>query len=52
MKAIRVIQWGGPILLDDIPQPIPDRDEVLLRVHAASINPVDVAKAAPTRKRN
>ncbi len=46
MKAIRVTQWGEPVQLEAIPQPTPGRDEVLLHVHAASINPVDVVIAA------
>ena len=42
MKAVRVNEWGQPVQLEDIPQPHPARDEVLVRVHAASINPFDV----------
>lgn len=43
MKAMRVNEWGHPIQLEDIPQPKPEKDEVLVRVHAASINPFDSA---------
>jgi NADPH:quinone reductase-like Zn-dependent oxidoreductase len=46
MKAIRVNEWGKPVLLEDVPQPAPGDDEILVRVHAASINPFDVAVAA------
>ncbi len=46
MKAIRVNEWGKPVELEDIPQPIPADDEVLVRVRAASINPFDIAVAA------
>lgn len=46
MKAIRVNEWGKPVELEDVPQPIPADDEVLVRVRAASINPFDVAVAA------
>jgi NADPH:quinone reductase-like Zn-dependent oxidoreductase len=41
MKAVRVNQWGQPVQVEDIPQPTPGKDEVLVRVHAASLNPVD-----------
>lgn len=41
MKAIRIKQWGQPLQVEDIPQPTPGNDEVLVRVHAASLNPVD-----------
>jgi NADPH:quinone reductase-like Zn-dependent oxidoreductase len=46
MKAIRVNEWGKPVELEEIPQPIPADDEVLVRVRAASINPFDIAVAA------
>jgi NADPH:quinone reductase-like Zn-dependent oxidoreductase len=46
MKAVRVNQWGQPITVDEAPQPVPASDEVLVRVRAASINPVDVFAAA------
>jgi NADPH:quinone reductase-like Zn-dependent oxidoreductase len=45
MKAVRVNQWGQPLSVDDVAQPAPGKDEVLVRVHAASINPVDVYAA-------
>lgn len=41
MKAIRVNGWGQPLQMEDIPQPTPAQDEILVRVHAASINPFD-----------
>jgi NADPH:quinone reductase-like Zn-dependent oxidoreductase len=41
MKAVRLNGWGQPVQLEDVPQPKPARDEVLVRVHAASINPFD-----------
>jgi NADPH2:quinone reductase len=43
MKAIRVTAHGGPevLKLDDVPRPVPGSDQVLLRVHAAGVNPVD-----------
>lgn len=41
MKAVRLNGWGQPVQLEDIPQPSLASDEVLVRVHAASINPLD-----------
>jgi NADPH:quinone reductase-like Zn-dependent oxidoreductase len=45
MKAIVVHQYGGSDVLryEDAPRPQPNDDEVLIRVVAASVNPVDVA---------
>lgn len=41
MKALRINQWGQPAQEEEIPQPKIEKDEVLVRVHASSINPVD-----------
>jgi len=43
MKAIRVHEFGGPAVLklEDVPDPKPGAGEVLVRVRAAGVNPVD-----------
>src|SRR5690242_9586860 len=43
MKAARVHEWGGSenVFVDDVPVPESKSGEVLVRVHASSINPVD-----------
>jgi len=43
MKAIRINQYGGPDVLavEDAPRPVPAPDEILIRVIATSINPID-----------
>ena len=43
MKAVRVHEYGGPEVLkyEDAPKPQAGPGEVLIRVHAASVNPVD-----------
>jgi len=43
MKAIRVTQHGGPEVLkvEEIPKPKADAGEVLIRVQAIGVNPVD-----------
>jgi NADPH:quinone reductase-like Zn-dependent oxidoreductase len=42
-KAIRFHEYGGPevMKLEEIPRPAPKDDEILVRVHAMSVNPVD-----------
>jgi NADPH:quinone reductase-like Zn-dependent oxidoreductase len=43
MKAIRIHEFGGPevLELEDIAIPQPKADEVLIKVYASSVNPVD-----------
>jgi len=43
MKAIRVSEFGGPEVLKvaEVPDPKPDSSQVLVRVKAAGVNPVD-----------
>src|SRR5690242_14889390 len=43
MKAVRVTEFGGPEVLkvQDVPDPKPDSGQVLVRVKAAGVNPVD-----------
>jgi len=43
MKAVRIHEYGGPEVLkyEDAPRPEPGPGEVLIRVHAAGVNPVD-----------
>ncbi len=45
MKAVTIHTYGGPDVLayEDRPRPIPGEGEVLIRVHATSINPFDLA---------
>lgn len=46
MKAVRVVEWGKPVRIEQLAQPSPAADEVLLNVRAASVNPVDGGIAA------
>ncbi len=47
MKAVTWNEFGAqPALRDDLPEPTAGADEVLVRVHASSVNPVDNAIAA------
>jgi len=43
MKAIRVHKTGGPevLQLDEVPEPTPGEGQVVVRLHAVGVNPVD-----------
>ena len=43
MKAVRIHNYGGPEVLrfEDAPRPIPGSGELLIKVHAAAVNPID-----------
>jgi NADPH:quinone reductase-like Zn-dependent oxidoreductase len=43
MKAVRVHSYGGPEVLrfEEAPRPTPGSGEVLIKAHAASVNPID-----------
>lgn len=43
MKAIRVQQFGGPEVLriEDVPTPVPDSGQVIVKIHAIGVNPVE-----------
>jgi NADPH:quinone reductase-like Zn-dependent oxidoreductase len=52
MKAVVVHQYGGPEVLkfEDYPDPVPGAGEVLVRVAATSVNPIDYKRRAGLTK--
>jgi NADPH:quinone reductase-like Zn-dependent oxidoreductase len=52
MKAIVVHEYGGPEVLkfEDYPDPVPGPGEVLVRVAATSVNPIDYKRRAGLTK--
>ena len=48
MRALLIRQFGDPgqLRVEDVPTPVPQNEEVLVAVHASSINPSDVKNAA------
>jgi len=52
MKAVVIHEYGGPevLKLEEYPDPVPGRGEVLVRVAAASVNPIDYKRRAGLTK--
>lgn len=51
MRAIALTKFSNPSDYDHASLPVPqikDQDEVLIKIHAASVNPVDVKMASPS----
>ena len=49
MRGVAYDQYGGPEVLtlrDDLPDPPVGPDTVLVRVHAAGVNPVEIGRAS------
>jgi NADPH:quinone reductase-like Zn-dependent oxidoreductase len=46
MKAVRVNEWGKPVHVEETAKPAPGKGEALVRVKAASLNPIDSSVAA------
>src|SRR2546430_4150532 len=44
MKAVRIHEFGGPEVLryEDVPDPKPRKDQVLVRVRACALNHLDI----------
>jgi len=53
MKAIRVKEFGGPekLQLEEVPNPKPGPGQIVVKIEAAGVNPVDVYMRAGTYPR-
>jgi NADPH:quinone reductase-like Zn-dependent oxidoreductase len=50
MKAVRVLEYGGPLVFGDVPTPAIASDEILVRVKSTTVNHIDLVKAAGTAR--
>jgi NADPH:quinone reductase-like Zn-dependent oxidoreductase len=50
MKAVRVLEYGGPLVFGDVPAPAIARGEILVRVKSTAVNHIDLVKAAGTAR--
>jgi NADPH:quinone reductase-like Zn-dependent oxidoreductase len=50
MKAVRVLEYGGPLVLADVPKPTIARDEILVKIESAGVNHLDLVEASGTAR--
>src|SRR6202020_729370 len=50
MKAIRLSEYGGQLVFNDVPTPTITRDEVLVKVKSTAVNHLDLVKASGTAR--
>src|SRR5258708_17636357 len=46
MKAVRVLEYGGQLVFDEVPTPTIARDEILVKITSTTVNHVDLVKAS------
>ena len=48
MKAIRLLEYGGQLTLNDVPTPTIARDEILVKVKSTAVNHLDLVEGSGT----
>ena len=48
MKAVRLLEYGGQLVFNDVPTPPIARDEVLVKVNSTAVNHLDLVEASGT----
>jgi hypothetical protein len=48
MKAVRVLEYSGQLVFNDVPTPTIARDEILVKVKSTAVNHIDLVKASGT----
>ena len=46
MKAMRLLEYGGSLMLNDVPTPTVARDEILVKIKATAVNHLDLVAAS------
>jgi NADPH:quinone reductase-like Zn-dependent oxidoreductase len=50
MKAIRLLEYGGQLVFNDVPTPRIARDEILVKIRNTAINHLDIVEASGTAR--
>src|SRR6185295_14931928 len=46
MKAVRVLEFGGPLVFNDVPTPTIARDQILVKVKSTAVKHLDLVEAS------
>jgi NADPH:quinone reductase-like Zn-dependent oxidoreductase len=46
MKAVRLLEYGGQLVFDEVPTPTIARDEILVKIKSTAVNHLDLVKAS------
>ena len=52
MKTVRVLEYGGQLVFEDVPTPTIARDEILVKVKSTAVNHLDLVEASGTARHN
>src|SRR6267142_6615989 len=50
MKAVRLLEYGGQLVFNDVPTPANARDEILVKIKSSAVNHLDLVKASGTAR--
>jgi NADPH:quinone reductase-like Zn-dependent oxidoreductase len=50
VKVIRLLEYGGQLVFDDVPTPTIARDEILVKIESTAVNHLDLVKASGTAR--
>src|SRR5712671_1321186 len=50
MKAVRLSEYGGQLVFDDVPTPAIARDQILVKIKSTAVNHLDLVKASGTAR--
>jgi NADPH:quinone reductase-like Zn-dependent oxidoreductase len=50
MKAVRLSEYGGPLVFTDVPTPTMARDEILVKIKSTAVNHLDLVEASGALK--
>jgi NADPH:quinone reductase-like Zn-dependent oxidoreductase len=50
MKAVRLLEYGGQLVFDDVPKPTIARDEILVKIKSTAVNHLDLVEASGTAR--